>query len=342
MSEYSDSSSVSKFIGSSAGYIGYDDNKYILSIIKDNPNATIILDEIDKAQETPEDTEEAQAEEDTRLEELQTDLDEVNEELEEIEEPEPVTPDEPIPGDEPPAISDDDLIRITLPTPPVLNKSNDQESDGIENDFKNEIFNEDGTFNRDRTQELMESGKMTVDQFIKACGYDLTNEADRKAIKYKENGDFKFVLEDGTEISGNNTGYSTGYSTIPPYLRIYQDGEYSIIDEQKYDFKSEIFNEDGELDIDRTQELMESGEMTVDQFIKACGYDLRNEDDQIAINLTRSDTFEFELEDGTVVSGRDSWDFMGNPPFILLETPYGDYLIKEGSKEDSEDDSELE
>ena len=49
MSEYSDSSSLSKFIGSSAGYIGYDDNKYILSIIKDNPNATIILDEIDKA-----------------------------------------------------------------------------------------------------------------------------------------------------------------------------------------------------------------------------------------------------------------------------------------------------
>ena len=49
MSEYSDSSSISKFIGSSAGYVGYDDNKYTLSIIKDHPNATIILDEIDKA-----------------------------------------------------------------------------------------------------------------------------------------------------------------------------------------------------------------------------------------------------------------------------------------------------
>jgi len=49
MSEYSDSSSISKFIGSSPGYIGYEDNKYILNIIKDNPNAVIILDEIDKA-----------------------------------------------------------------------------------------------------------------------------------------------------------------------------------------------------------------------------------------------------------------------------------------------------
>ena len=49
MSEYSDSSSLSKFLGSSAGYIGYDDNKYILNIIKENPNSVIILDEIDKA-----------------------------------------------------------------------------------------------------------------------------------------------------------------------------------------------------------------------------------------------------------------------------------------------------
>jgi len=49
MSEYSDSSSISKFLGTSAGYVGYEDNKYILSIIKDNPTAVIILDEIDKA-----------------------------------------------------------------------------------------------------------------------------------------------------------------------------------------------------------------------------------------------------------------------------------------------------
>lgn len=49
MSEYSDSSFISKFIGSAPGYVGYDDNKYALSLIKDNPNAVIILDEIDKA-----------------------------------------------------------------------------------------------------------------------------------------------------------------------------------------------------------------------------------------------------------------------------------------------------
>lgn len=49
MSEFSDPSSISKFTGSTAGYVGYDDNKYILSKIKDNPNAVIILDEIDKA-----------------------------------------------------------------------------------------------------------------------------------------------------------------------------------------------------------------------------------------------------------------------------------------------------
>ena len=49
MSEYSDSSSISKFMGSNPGYVGYDNNKYILSDIRDNPNAVIIFDEIDKA-----------------------------------------------------------------------------------------------------------------------------------------------------------------------------------------------------------------------------------------------------------------------------------------------------
>ena len=49
MSEYSDSSAISKFMGSNPGYIGYEDNKYVLNTIKDNPNAVVILDEIDKA-----------------------------------------------------------------------------------------------------------------------------------------------------------------------------------------------------------------------------------------------------------------------------------------------------
>ena len=49
MAEYADSGAISKFMGTTAGYVGYDDNKYILNKIKDNPNAVIILDEIDKA-----------------------------------------------------------------------------------------------------------------------------------------------------------------------------------------------------------------------------------------------------------------------------------------------------
>ena len=49
MSEFSDSASINKIIGSPPGYIGYSDNKNILEEIKDKPNAVIILDEIDKA-----------------------------------------------------------------------------------------------------------------------------------------------------------------------------------------------------------------------------------------------------------------------------------------------------
>lgn len=49
MSEYSDSSSVNKILGSSPGYVGYDDNRNILEEVRNKPNSVILLDEIDKA-----------------------------------------------------------------------------------------------------------------------------------------------------------------------------------------------------------------------------------------------------------------------------------------------------
>lgn len=49
MSEYSESHTISKLIGSPAGYVGYDDNKNILEGVKDNPFSIIILDELEKA-----------------------------------------------------------------------------------------------------------------------------------------------------------------------------------------------------------------------------------------------------------------------------------------------------
>ena len=49
MSEYSDSTAINKIMGSSPGYIGYDDNKNILEEIRNKPNAIILLDEIEKA-----------------------------------------------------------------------------------------------------------------------------------------------------------------------------------------------------------------------------------------------------------------------------------------------------
>lgn len=49
MSEYSDSTSVNKILGSSPGYVGYDDNRNILEEVRNKPNSVILLDEIDKA-----------------------------------------------------------------------------------------------------------------------------------------------------------------------------------------------------------------------------------------------------------------------------------------------------
>ena len=49
MSEFSESHSVSRFIGAPPGYIGYNDNKTILEEIKNKPFSVLILDEIERA-----------------------------------------------------------------------------------------------------------------------------------------------------------------------------------------------------------------------------------------------------------------------------------------------------
>lgn len=49
MSEYSDVTAINKIIGSSPGYVGYQDNNNIIELIKEKPTAIILLDEIDKA-----------------------------------------------------------------------------------------------------------------------------------------------------------------------------------------------------------------------------------------------------------------------------------------------------
>lgn len=48
MSEYKESHSISKMIGSPPGYVGYTDSKNIFEQVRDNPYSLIILDEIEK------------------------------------------------------------------------------------------------------------------------------------------------------------------------------------------------------------------------------------------------------------------------------------------------------
>lgn len=50
MSEYSDRTAVSKLIGTTAGYVGYDDNSHTLTErVRRNPYSIVLLDEIEKA-----------------------------------------------------------------------------------------------------------------------------------------------------------------------------------------------------------------------------------------------------------------------------------------------------
>lgn len=49
MSEYKESHSISKLIGSPAGYVGYDEGGMLVNVIKSNPSCVLLLDEIEKA-----------------------------------------------------------------------------------------------------------------------------------------------------------------------------------------------------------------------------------------------------------------------------------------------------
>ena len=48
-SEYKEETSINKILGSSPGYVGYDDNKNKLEEVRNNPHAIILFDEIEKA-----------------------------------------------------------------------------------------------------------------------------------------------------------------------------------------------------------------------------------------------------------------------------------------------------
>ena len=49
MSEYSESHTVSKLLGSPAGYVGYNDSTHVFEEIRTNPFSVLILDEVEKA-----------------------------------------------------------------------------------------------------------------------------------------------------------------------------------------------------------------------------------------------------------------------------------------------------
>lgn len=49
MSEYKEEHSISKIIGSPPGYVGYQDDQYILEEVRNHPHSVLLLDEIEKA-----------------------------------------------------------------------------------------------------------------------------------------------------------------------------------------------------------------------------------------------------------------------------------------------------
>lgn len=52
MSEYSEPSSVNKLIGTSSGFVGYEEGGKLTNLVRDNPHSVVLLDEIEKADKT--------------------------------------------------------------------------------------------------------------------------------------------------------------------------------------------------------------------------------------------------------------------------------------------------
>jgi ATP-dependent Clp protease ATP-binding subunit ClpA len=52
MSEYSDKMSLTKLIGSSSGYVGYEEGGVLSNAVKERPDSIVLLDEIDKADQS--------------------------------------------------------------------------------------------------------------------------------------------------------------------------------------------------------------------------------------------------------------------------------------------------
>ena len=48
MSEYQEPASISKLIGTSAGYVGYEEGGILTEFVRKNPNSVILFDEVDK------------------------------------------------------------------------------------------------------------------------------------------------------------------------------------------------------------------------------------------------------------------------------------------------------
>jgi hypothetical protein len=49
MAEYVDKNSISKLIGATAGYVGYEEGGLLSEFVRNNPNSLILFDEVDKA-----------------------------------------------------------------------------------------------------------------------------------------------------------------------------------------------------------------------------------------------------------------------------------------------------
>ncbi len=188
----------------------------------------------------------------------------------------------------------DDEFNINKIKDDLFEQYDDEQNINNEQDKKSEhteIYNEDGSYNKETIKNI--AAGMTLDELAEYTGAE---------IQELEKGGRELVFD--------------GY-----HIAEFPTSESNKAKQNSRDFKQEIFNDDGSINPYTAGELFESGEMSLDDFIGACGF---NSKDSSEISLDRSGNFNFILEDGTEVKGNIGWNML-EPGLqsIYISTPEG-------------------
>ncbi len=196
--------------------------------------------------------------------------------------------------------------------------------------IKSRVLNKNGSMSFIDINTMYHNGIMTFEDFAQV--FDAEIKEDEKGNNYFEtNKGFKATC--GAQSGGltiyDNSGKQVDWASNPQFFT-------DAVERTPYydDNNLPTYNADGSDNFERLGKAIEEGILDIEEFVARCDYNINDSRDQKLINYTRSNTFSFNLPDGTKVSGLASdWSNTLGKPFVHIETPDGkEYKFEYGSK----------